>query len=61
MRGALPASCGRESCAVHVERAILLADEAALRHAVRILAVEIGPMPRGGQLDLFYDFAGSLC
>lgn len=58
-RGALPASCGRESCAVHVERAILLADDAALRHAVRILAVETRPMPRGGQRDLFCELAGS--
>lgn len=39
-RGALPASCGRDSCAVHVERASLLAEEAALKQAVRILATE---------------------
>jgi hypothetical protein len=37
-RGEHPASCGRESWAVHVERASLLAEEAALRQAVRILA-----------------------
>ena len=35
---ALPASCGRESCAVHVERASLLAEDAALKHAVRMIA-----------------------
>jgi hypothetical protein len=39
-RGALPASCGRDNCAVHVERASLLAEEAALKQAVRILVVQ---------------------
>lgn len=38
----LPASSGRDNDAVHVERTILLAEDAALRQAVRIFATAIG-------------------
>jgi len=37
-RGGVPASCGRDTWDVQAERASLLALEAALKHAVRILA-----------------------
>jgi hypothetical protein len=42
IRGALPARCGCERGAMHVERASLLAEDAALRQAVRIFAATFG-------------------